>query len=69
VVETDALQHFAVFQADGLMEGIIAATPARRLVTPQDVAEVVAFLCTPAASMIRGQTILVDGGLTLPMDR
>jgi len=69
VVETDALRHFAVFRADGLMEHIIAATPARRLVTPQDVAEVVAFLCTPAASMIRGQTILVDGGLTLPMDR
>lgn len=69
VVETDALQHFAVFQSDGLMEHIIAATPARRLVKPQDVAEVVAFLCTPAASMIRGQTILVDGGLTLSMDR
>jgi len=26
---------------------------------------VVAFLCTPAAEMIRGQTIIVDGGYTL----
>jgi enoyl-[acyl-carrier protein] reductase III len=25
----------------------------------------VAFLCTPAASMIRGQTIVVDGGFSL----
>jgi enoyl-[acyl-carrier protein] reductase III len=34
-------------------------------VTVEDVANVVGFLCTPAASMIRGQTILVDGGHTL----
>ena len=31
-----------------------------------DVAEVVGFLCTPAASMIRGQVIVVDGGYLLP---
>jgi enoyl-[acyl-carrier protein] reductase III len=36
------------------------------MVTPQDVAEVVAFLCSPAAFMIRGQVIAVDGGMTLP---
>jgi enoyl-[acyl-carrier protein] reductase III len=43
----------------------IANTPAGRLVQPEDVAEVVAFLCTPSASMIRGQVIVVDGGYTL----
>jgi len=37
-------------------------------VTPEDVAQVVAFLCSPEASMIRGQTILVDGGYTLPAE-
>ncbi|MBE3143915.1 MAG: SDR family oxidoreductase, partial [Planctomycetes bacterium] len=42
-----------------------ANTPAGRLVKPEDVAEVVAFLCTPSASMIRGQVIVVDGGYTL----
>jgi enoyl-[acyl-carrier protein] reductase III len=35
-------------------------------VTPEDVAEVVGFLCTPASNMIRGQVIVVDGGYTLP---
>jgi len=29
------------------------------------VAEVVAFLCSPAAAMICGQTLIVDGGYTL----
>ena len=39
--------------------------PAGRMVMPEDIAHVVAFLCTPAAEMIRGQTIIVDGGYTL----
>ena len=34
-------------------------------VTAEDVAGVVAFLCTDEAYMIRGQVILVDGGKTL----
>lgn len=66
VVLTEALDHLAASREAGLIERIRARTPARRLVTPQDVAEVVAFLCTPAASMIRGQVIVVDGGYTLP---
>jgi enoyl-[acyl-carrier protein] reductase III len=68
MVLTDALKHFAAVQEDeDIIERAISLTPAGRLVTPEDVAGVVAFLCTPAASMIRGQTILVDGGYTLPI--
>jgi len=68
VVLTDALRHFdAVRRDEHILERAIALCPAGRLVTPEDVAGVVAFLCTPAASMIRGQTILVDGGYTLPV--
>jgi enoyl-[acyl-carrier protein] reductase III len=68
LVLTDALRHFAaVRQDDEIVERAISLTPAGRLVTPQDVAEVAAFLCSPAAAMIRGQTILVDGGYTLPI--
>lgn len=68
VVWTDALQHFsAIRQDDNLLEKAKQLTPAGRLVSPEDVAQVVAFLCSPAASMIRGQTILVDGGYTLPI--
>jgi enoyl-[acyl-carrier protein] reductase III len=68
IVETDALKHFEALADRSKLQKAIAATPAGRLVTPEDVAEVVAFLCTPAASMIRGQVIVVDGGYTLPAD-
>lgn len=67
VVETEALQHFNEMRSDlDLIKKTIRLTPAGRLVTPQDVANVVAFLCTPQARMIRGQIITVDGGAALP---
>jgi enoyl-[acyl-carrier protein] reductase III len=68
IVETDALKHFNVLADGNIIQQAVAATPAGRLVTPEDVAGVVAFLCTPASSMIRGQVIVVDGGYTLPAD-
>jgi enoyl-[acyl-carrier protein] reductase III len=69
VVLTDALKHFdSIRQDEHLIEKSSAQIPAGRLVMAEDIASVVAFLCSPAASMIRGQTILVDGGhcLTFP---
>jgi enoyl-[acyl-carrier protein] reductase III len=66
VVRTEALQHFGVIRDSGVLARAAALTPAGRLVTPEDVAELVAFLCTPAARMIVGQTIAIDGGATLP---
>ena len=68
LVLTEALKYFdSVKEQEALIERAIALTTAGRLVTPEDVAEVVAFLCSPSASMIRGQIILVDGGFTLPI--
>lgn len=70
VVLTDALRHFDIVRSDDeIVARAVARTPAGRLVTPEDVASLVAFLCSPAASMIRGQTILLDGGATLLIDR
>ena len=42
-----------------------AANPVGRLVTPEDIAGAVAFLCSPDASMICGQTLIIDGGFSL----
>ncbi len=66
IVLTEALQHFEMVRSNVHMaEKATDITPAGRLVNPQDVANVVAFLCSPAASMIRGQVITVDGGASL----
>jgi enoyl-[acyl-carrier protein] reductase III len=65
VVETGALEHFPNRQ-EMLSSG--ARNPAGRLVTPDDIAGVVAFLCSPDAEMIRGQTVVIDGGWSLPAD-
>ena len=67
VVETDALKHFDVLEDKGLIDKIAACTPAGRLTKPEEVAALVAFLCSPQASMIRGQVITIDGGFSLPM--
>jgi enoyl-[acyl-carrier protein] reductase III len=67
IVMTDALSHFQSFQnSDQVIASIIDQIPAGRMATPEDIAGVAAFLCTPAAGMIRGQVITVDGGQSLP---
>jgi enoyl-[acyl-carrier protein] reductase III len=62
VVETGALEHFPN-REEMLRAG--AANPVGRLVAPDDIAGAVAFLCSKDADMIRGQTIVVDGGFSL----
>jgi enoyl-[acyl-carrier protein] reductase III len=62
-VDTDALLHFP--NRDELLEGARLRTPAGRLLTPQDVANSVIFLCTEFASMIHGQIMIVDGGYSI----
>lgn len=63
LVETAALDAFS--RRDEMLSGFRRRTPAGRLVEPRDVADAVCFLASPEAEMIRGQTIVVDGGFSL----
>ncbi len=60
VVETEALDFFP--RKDEMIAHAKEFTPTRRLVTPEDVARLVVWLCTDDAKMIVGQTIVIDGG-------
>jgi enoyl-[acyl-carrier protein] reductase III len=65
VVATEALRHFDITRDGTLLKDVALHTPVGRNVEPADIANVVAFLCTQGAAMIRGQVIVVDGGFTL----
>lgn len=63
VVETEALDFFP--SRDAILAEGLRRTPAGRFVTPEEVAKLVAWLCTDDARMIVGQTIVMDGGYEL----
>jgi len=63
VVETGALEFFP--NREKMIAEGLERTPAGRLVEPDDVADAVCFLCSPEAEMVRGQTLVVDGGFSL----
>lgn len=63
VVETEALNFFP--SKDAILSEGLRRTPAGRLVMPEEVAKLVAWLCTDDAKMIVGQTIIMDGGYEL----
>ena len=63
VVETEALDFFP--NREQMVASSLERTPAGRLVAPGDVAAAVCFLCSPEADMIRGHTLIVDGGFSL----
>jgi enoyl-[acyl-carrier protein] reductase III len=62
-VETEALKFYT---ADENLPALTwKTTPAGRMVQPEDIANVVAFLCSDESFMIRGQVVIIDGGVSL----
>lgn len=63
LVDTDALKTFPFL--DTFKTEVLKRTPAGRIGKPEDLARVVAFLCSSDASWIVGQVLIADGGLSL----
>jgi len=63
-----ASEALKLYTADpNLPKSTWQTTPAGRMVRPEDIANLVAFLCSQQSDMIRGQTIVIDGGLSLTL--
>ena len=62
-VDTEALKHFP--NREQLLAEAAKSTPAGRIVEIEDMVNTIMFLVSDEASMIRGQTIIVDGGISL----
>ncbi|QQZ08553.1 enoyl-[acyl-carrier-protein] reductase FabL [Heyndrickxia vini] len=62
-IDTEALKHFP--NREDLLEDARRNTPAGRMVEIEDMVNAVMFLVSDDSSMIRGQTIIVDGGRSL----
>ena len=64
VVETGALEFFP--NKEQMLRDARERTPAGRMVEARDLVDAVMFLCGPHSQMICGQTLIVDGGFSLP---
>ena len=61
VINTDMLSALP----DGVLPQLAEETPLRRIGEPEDIAEAVRYLASPAASFVTGQVLTVDGGFIL----
>lgn len=62
-IDTDALKVFPNYK--DMVDEVVRRTPFGRIGRPEEVADVVVFLCTDKAKWITGQVIIVDGGYSL----
>lgn len=62
VTMTDMVRHR--FEDEAFKRNNVETTPFPRLAEPEDIAAMIAFLCSPGGEMVNGQSITVDGGWT-----
>ncbi|HUZ88291.1 MAG TPA: SDR family oxidoreductase [Candidatus Acidoferrales bacterium] len=65
IIDTESADYFYRVPGMASLEAVLPKIPKARMGTPQEVAEVIAFLLAPASEYITGQTIVVDGGLSI----
>jgi enoyl-[acyl-carrier protein] reductase III len=66
LIQTDSSRVYAGQDYERFEREILESTPKGRIGTPEDIARVIAFLCSDDAEWIVGQIIMVDGGMTIP---
>ena len=64
VVETDFLRSTGVEDSRAVLAGFGSAHPIGRVAQPAEIAEVIAFLASPASSFMTGALVMADGGYT-----
>ncbi|MCF8142866.1 MAG: 3-oxoacyl-ACP reductase FabG [Deltaproteobacteria bacterium] len=62
-IQTEMVDNF-IRQGKMNQKEICNRIPMKRLGTPEEIADIVLFLCSDTANYITGQTIVVDGGFT-----
>jgi enoyl-[acyl-carrier protein] reductase III len=65
IIDTESSAYFYDVPGMAPLDGVLPKIPKGRMGTAQEVADVIAFLLSPASEYITGQTIVADGGLSI----
>lgn len=61
-VRTESMELALATGVDDIAERVLASIPLGRYAAPEEIADVIAFLCSPATRYVTGSAITVDGG-------